>query len=288
MYWVSFALVALFENYTYFVLGWLPLYSYARLIVLSYLVLPQTQGARLIYQSYIHPFLAHHEARIDDFITTTHDRLKASGLDYINSLIEFIKRNIFGQSRPEPARSYSGGQSYANTLLARFNLPSARDGLAAPAGDFYGLLSAAVGTLGRVSSTGASRDSQIEELSRSGSLIPAHLTTATDKARFVAQQREKLRVLLGALDKQVVDLEIQKDVERRTDEPSSIGLTKSKSEASFERIDRDEAKDGSSKSKQAQGWVEWALGTGSPKAKKTELRKEEDSEGRSSGLDTRT
>ena len=288
MYWVSFALFTLFENYTYFVLGWVPFYAFFRLILLSYLVLPQTQGAKIIYQTHIHPFLAHHEARIDDLISKTHDQLKAAGLDYINQLIELIKRNVFGIQSSEPPRSYSGAESYATNLLARFNLPSARDGLAAPAGDFYGLLSTAIGTLGRTGTSNASRDSQIDELSSSGKLIPPHLTTAADKVRFVSQQREKLRVLLGALDKEAVELEIQKDVERRANQTSSAGLTKSKSEASFERIDKDEAADGASKVvKEAQGWIGWALGSGSSKDNKGGRRETDESEGRSSGFSPR-
>lgn len=35
----------------------IPLYAYLRFFFLLYLVLPQTQGARVIYTVYVHPYL---------------------------------------------------------------------------------------------------------------------------------------------------------------------------------------------------------------------------------------
>lgn len=149
------------------------------------------------------------------------------------------------------------GTSYAQSLLGRFNLPSAREGLAAPAGDFYGLLSAAMGTMAR----GASRDVQVDELSRSGTLIPQNITTTAAKINFLSAQREKLRVLLSALDNEASGLEIERDVERRLGNNNSAapgGLQKSKSEAEFDTIDRDEASGQTPKSEGS--WLPWGWG----------------------------
>ncbi|MCJ1403233.1 hypothetical protein MMC11_006456 [Xylographa trunciseda] len=260
MYWVSFAIVTLFEAWTWYLVSWIPLYAYIRLIILSYLVLPQTQGARLLYQSHIHPFLAQHEASIEQFITTTHDRAKKAGLGYIEQLIEYVKSNVLGMQPKATSASHSQQESYAQSLLSRFNLPSAREGLAAPAGDFYGLLSAAMGTMAR---SAGSRDVQIDELSRTGTLIPQNITTTAAKVHFLSTQREKLRTLLSALDREASGLEIERDVERRMGggQTTAGGLQKSKSEAEFDTIDTAEAS-GQTSPKSASGgsWMPWSWG----------------------------
>ncbi|KAL8723742.1 MAG: hypothetical protein Q9225_000037 [Loekoesia sp. 1 TL-2023] len=265
MYWVVISCFSLIEYWTFFVVSWLPFYAFFRLFLLSYLVLPQTQGARLIYQSYIHPFLAHHESEIDVFITNAHDRAKAAGLQYLKRAIDFVKQNVLGmqaQHAPPPSK----GETYAQSLLSRFNLPSARQGLAAPAGDFYGLLSAAIGQIG---ASGGSRDTQVEEMSRSGTLIPKDITDNAEKMTFLATQRERLRLLLSALDKEASDLSneetIQKDVERRLgEELHNESLKKSRSEADFDTIDDKEELGSENVGKAAAGsWMPWNWGHGS-------------------------
>ncbi|KAL9615318.1 MAG: hypothetical protein Q9167_000289 [Letrouitia subvulpina] len=279
MYWVVISCFSLVEYWTFFVLSWsvfrcrlgylngldigIPFYAYFRLTLLSYLVLPQTQGARLIYQSYVHPFLAHHESEIDLFITQTHDRAKTVGLQYLKNAVNFVKRSILGlqlQQTPPPKHE----ENYAQSLLSRFNLPSARQGLAAPAGDFYGLLSAALGQVGLSS---GSRDIQIKEMSRSGTLIPQGFSNHEDKLSFLSTQREKLRVLLTALDNEASELSreemIQRDVERRLGEDlHDEGLKKSRSEAEFDTIDdQEELKNEKVGSATGGGWMPWNWGT---------------------------
>ncbi|KAL8730055.1 MAG: hypothetical protein Q9181_004800 [Wetmoreana brouardii] len=262
MYWVVISCFSLIEYWTFFIVSWLPFYAYLRLFLLSYLVLPQTQGARLIYQSYIHPFLAHHESDIDIFITNAHDRARAAGLQYLKRAIDFVKQNVLGMQAhhaPPPSK----GETYAQNLLSRFNLPSARQGLAAPASDFYGLLSAAIGQVG---AGGASRDDQVEAMSRSGTLIPKDITNNAEKMSFLATQRERLRVLLTALDKEASDLSneemIEQDIERRLGGAShEDDLKKSRSEADFDTID-DKEDLGSEKIGMTTvgGWMPWNWG----------------------------
>ena len=265
----------------------LPLYAYFRLVLLSYLVLPQTQGARLLYQSHIHPFLARHESDIDTLITHAHDRAKAAGLSSLKRFIDFVKENLLGIPPKSPSSSsfaYQGrdtGGSYAQNLLSRFNLPSARQGLAAPAGDFYGLLSTALGQPGTGGGGGGrGRDiAPVEELSRSGTLFPQGLTSTAEKKTFLTTQRERLRLLLTALDREASGLEheemLERDVERRLGDSgatatatatgaavsSSDGLRKSKSEAEFENIERedDDWSGGKTHKALAGSWVPWGL-----------------------------
>lgn len=163
------------------------------------------------------------------------------------------------QSSPWPARE----GTYAQNLLSRFNLPSARQGFAAPAGDFYGLLSAALGQV----NAGGSREAQVAEMSRSGTLIPQGMTSAAEKMTFLATQRERLRVLLTALDKEASELsneeKIQRDVERRLEIPVE-GLRKSKSETDFEAIEKDDwsgdkEKIEGEKTFWGQKWMSWGV-----------------------------
>lgn len=178
------------------------------------------------------------------------------------------------RSSPSPTRE----GTYAQNLLSRFNLPSARQGFAAPAGDFYGLLSAALGQV----STGGSREAQVAEMSRSGTLIPQGMKSAAEKMSFLATQRERLRVLLTALDKEASELSneemIQRDVDRRLEIPVEEGLRKSKSEAEFEAIEKEEwsGKLGGEKVVGVQSWMPWGL-WGSKKTEK----------GAASGVDPR-
>ena len=263
----------------------LPFYAYFRLILLSYLVLPQTQGARLLYQNYIHPFLAHHEHDIDKFIISAHDRAKAAGLVYLKRAIEFVKENVLGvQPKARSTESIPRGANYTQSLLSRFNLPSAREGLAAPAGDFYSLLSTAVGGINTTS--GASREMQAEDLTKSGTLIPQGMTSASEKMTFLSTQRERLRVLLSALDKEASDLgteaAIEKDVEKRlAGEQLGDGLRKSKSEAEFEEIGKEELKGEKEGKKAATSYWSWG-------AKVLGAMGKEDDKGRASDVDTGT
>ena len=261
----------------------LPFYSSLRLLLLCYLVLPQTQGAKLIYQTHIHPFLAHHEHDIDNLIISAHDRAKSAGLTYLKRAIEFVKENLLGiQPKARPETPPSQGGNYAQSLLSRFNLPSAREGLAAPAGDFYGLLSAALGTINAPSGAN-SRDMQAEDLSRSGTLIPQGMTSASEKMTFLSTQRERLRVLLSALDKEADGLgpeaTIERDVEKRmAGEQLGEGLRKSRSEAEFEEIGKDELR-GEGAKQQASGWMPWVWGA------KGESGSGSAAKGKTSGID---
>ena len=57
MYWTTLALFLAVENQFNFILRWVPLYSWIRLGVHLYLVLPGQQGSVFIYKEHIHPFL---------------------------------------------------------------------------------------------------------------------------------------------------------------------------------------------------------------------------------------
>jgi receptor expression-enhancing protein 1/2/3/4 len=282
MYWVVLAVVVLIESWVDFVLVWIPFYSYMRLLFLLYLVLPQTQGARVIYQTHLHPWLEENEAAIDDFIASAHDRLKAAGIAYLKRAIELLKTKVLGMPPDETAQQTASSvvegtpQSYTTALLARFSLPSARwSGQAGAAGaDFYNFLASAV-TAATGSPSGAASPGTATgtrdggDLTASGTLIPPTIRGSTAKMSFIAAQRERLGIVLNALDREAIqiaeaederrkarltrekagsisldgnDEDVEEDVPKRPASGLSgfsgfSGLSKSRSEVDFEKIE---------------------------------------------------
>lgn len=248
----------------------IPFYAYLRLLFLLYLVLPQTQGAKIIYQERIHPYLEENEAQIEEFIARAHDRLKAAGIAYLKRAIELLKTKVFGLPPDDPtppAPEPPPGQSYTQTLLARFSLPAARWSSTGNTGaDFYNFLAGAMSTLTTATgtSTGGATGAGTMGMTASGTLIPPNLRGADEKMTFIAAQRERLNIVLGVLDREAKELEraealrahnvaVQQprvpnrafdggdDSERPPSGLSGFsvlsGLSKSRSEADFEKID---------------------------------------------------
>lgn len=235
MYWSVLSCVVLAESWVGFVLVWVPFYAYIRLCFLLYLVLPQTQGARHLYEAYLYPYLEENEVAIEDFIASAHDRLKAAGIAYLKRAIELVRTRVFGlppaaevEQRPDEASKAPSGapQGYTQALLARFSVPAARwaaNNAGSAGHDFYNLLAGAVGAAagagGGSGSSGysygtKSTDSSITAkggaslaASASGTLIPDNIGGAQEKMTFIAAQRERLAFVLSALDREAQQLE---------------------------------------------------------------------------------
>lgn len=267
MYWVVLSIAVLIESTFSFVLGWVPFYSWMRLFAHLYLVMPGQQGATQIYQIYIHPFLEQHEYDIDTFISEAHNRAKAAGLQYLKQAIEFVKVNVLGMQPKPPTPPPSRQTSYVQNLLSRFNLPTARERVAAPAGDFYGLLSS---TLQTATSGNTSREAVMEDLT--GTLIPSSISSDEERMTYISTQREKLRLLLQAFDKEASNFTSgpshppppPPEAEERVTEDK---LAKSRSELDFDKIERDEAAhDRAAKADKVEkvaatgGWMPWNWG----------------------------
>ncbi|TQN69964.1 Receptor expression-enhancing protein 2 [Colletotrichum shisoi] len=296
MYWVVLACALLVESWTEWILVWIPFYAYIRLLFLLYLVLPQTQGARIIYQTYVHPFLQNNEAQIEEFISEAHDRLKAAGIAYLKRAIEIIKTSVLGlppgdpEPAPQPAAAAAAPtQTYAQSLLARFSVPTARWAPAGHAGsDFYNLLAGAVSAATSAAAGGAA-PGQHQDLSNSGSLIPPELRGG-ERTSFIAAQRERLAFLIKALDREAAvsetasaeafgrpgSMQLDGSEEEPTQRPPSAhsGLSKSRSETDFEKIDAESGaediggddEDGTVRRRQTSGggggssWMPWGWG----------------------------
>ncbi|KAI1757906.1 TB2/DP1, HVA22 family-domain-containing protein [Xylaria castorea] len=259
MYWSVLACALLAESWTEFILVWVPFYSWIRLGFLLWLVLPSTQGARVLYEEYLHPYLEENELAIEDFIASAHDRFKAAGIRYLKEAIELVRTRVFNlppSERQEETSAAAAPQGYTQALLARFSVPAARWAAnnAGTAGhDFYNLLAGAVNAAAGGMSTPTGSDAVT-----SRTLIPGNIGGAQDKMTFIAAQRDRLAFMMGALDREAAELQQNEEHRRGAEqskkpgsmsldgqEPSrppsgySVGsaLSKSRSEVDFEKID---------------------------------------------------
>lgn len=200
---------------------------------MCYLVLPQTQGARLLYQEYVDPFLTHHEREIEELIGQGHERAKDLGLQYFYKAIDLIRVKLLGlpPQRPAPPPP-SGPAAYAQSLLSRFYIPTAG---AAPSGnDWYSALGS---VLGSVTSTYKSREAREEELSASGTLLQRQLRamTGAEKAQFISTQREVLDYLRSTLLRE--EQAMGQDDTETDDLAYGAPLRKNRSDNSFDVVD---------------------------------------------------
>ncbi|KAI9640938.1 hypothetical protein NHQ30_010779 [Ciborinia camelliae] len=272
-------------------------------------------GARVLYQTYVHPWLHNNELAIDDFIASAHERAKAAGVTYLKQAIEFIRQQIFGLPPKEPTPpSTPSTYTYTQSLMARFNLPSARPsfpsnpigGATSTATDFYSLLASAVSAA--TSPNAATDGSEGRDLSNSGMLIPPHVS-GSERITFIQAQRERLSILLSALDKEAQTLENEKRVPKRIpsmsfdgtsseddnlDRPKSSmsGMTSRKSELDFENIDADSGTEEVGKTRRAAqrtssgNWLPWTWGAKSAaSAPPADTSPVPDDKGKSSGVD---
>ncbi|EME88657.1 uncharacterized protein MYCFIDRAFT_209870 [Pseudocercospora fijiensis CIRAD86] len=203
MYWTTLSIFLVVENQFNFILSWIPFYSWIRLGVHLYLVAPGQQGCVFIYREHIHPFLEEHERQIDRFISDSHAKAKAAGLDAAKQVVEYVKVNVMGMQPRPPTPPPSRNVSYTTQLFNRFAMPSARQGLAAAGtSDIFGLIGKALQqtTYGDAHTT----DTQARDLAASGTLIPPNLA-GEEREDFVNTQRENLRTLLRAFDTEAMN-----------------------------------------------------------------------------------
>lgn len=204
-----------------------------------------------------------------------------------------FKEHALGLPPPQPSPLQTpAAMSYTQSLIARFNIPSARPAFSAPsmggaastATDFYTLLGSAVtaATSAGLRSSPSDQDGTTRDLSNSGTLIPPSISSS-DRMSFIAAQRERLSILLSALDKEAFTLQAEDVVQKispgrvpgmhldgstEADSETSLqrplsamsGLSKSRSEADFERIDKDVPEERPAHLERSGSWLPWSWG----------------------------
>lgn len=220
--------------------------------------------------------------------------MKAAGMAYLKRAIELLRTQILGMEPSPQAQADSNNvpasdrpRGYTQALLDRFQLPQARwpTNTGATGADFYNFLASAVNAAtsaatGTGTGTGATSPATNKEneaglasstgpgigafpsgdMTASGTLVPPSIRDNADKMTFLAAQRERLNLVLSALDREAAQLrsaglspaqDITLDVGQASasasatgDRPATShsgkslgGLSKSRSEADFEKIE---------------------------------------------------
>lgn len=210
----------------------------------------------------------HHEKEIDDFITQSHDRAKSAGMAYIEMGIEWVRVNLLGFAPRKPEAPPPAGQTYAQSLMSRFQMPAARG-----SNDLYGLVNQALSGASALYTAGTAetRDAQASDLSRGAAkLVPDSIRNNEDRLNYVASQRQRLESLLQAFDREQENIRTQQKGGSTHYESSrsSGSLSRNRSEAEFDRIERDELSSGSDRPpypitppalgrRTSSGWMPW-------------------------------
>ena len=65
VYWVIFAFFSIIEVFVDFLLYWIPFYYSFKVAFLLWAMMPQTRGAKFLYESFLKDFLKKNESKID-------------------------------------------------------------------------------------------------------------------------------------------------------------------------------------------------------------------------------
>uniref|UniRef100_A0A0E0M3U6 HVA22-like protein n=1 Tax=Oryza punctata TaxID=4537 RepID=A0A0E0M3U6_ORYPU len=115
---ILLAFLTTLETITDFTVSWLPMYGEAKLALVLYLWYPKTRGAKHVYESYLQPLLARHEADIDRGLLQLRARAKDATASHLQAAVSFGRAcfaEVAGRvsSQLQAARSSSGGSGRA-------------------------------------------------------------------------------------------------------------------------------------------------------------------------------
>ncbi|KAI3895652.1 hypothetical protein MKW98_025443 [Papaver atlanticum] len=75
VYWAAFGTFSLVEIFSDRILSWCPMYYHIKFAFLVWLQLPSVDGAKILYERHIRPFLLRHQARLDKVADGTYREL---------------------------------------------------------------------------------------------------------------------------------------------------------------------------------------------------------------------
>ncbi|KAL9056116.1 MAG: hypothetical protein Q9162_003179, partial [Coniocarpon cinnabarinum] len=279
--WLTYFLVqssfSLVESYTPIIPS-LPLYSFARLGLHIYLLLPGPgQGAAYLYNTYMAPVLRQHEKKIEDAIKDAHDTVKSIpgvefALQHAGELWAMIQQRVFGKDvrkqrnlEEEVRHAPPSANTYVASLLGRFIAPEAEGAGATAAGasSMAGLLNTALSQASNLATAGGSRSvsGPAGSGSRGEPLIPEHLSSDRERLGYITGQRDRLRTLLSAYDKEEETIHLAASGSKGKSEHT---VSRNRSEHEFETIGQEDvSEDGRSagdERRQSKGWSGWMFG----------------------------
>jgi receptor expression-enhancing protein 5/6 len=103
IYWVVYCFFSMIEIFTDFLLYWIPFYYAFKLAFLLWLFLPQTKGAKFLYDSFLKDFLKKNESKID------------AALDDAKRTASSLSAEIASATAEISAAGLKAAADYANT-----------------------------------------------------------------------------------------------------------------------------------------------------------------------------
>ena len=91
-YWVVFSLFTVIEGAADWLISWVPMYYLGKLAFILWLQMPQTQGANLIYKTYILPMLKRHELSIDSALEEGRKKAESNLMELRNRGMAHLSR----------------------------------------------------------------------------------------------------------------------------------------------------------------------------------------------------
>jgi receptor expression-enhancing protein 5/6 len=91
-YWVIFSFFTVIEHFVDIILYWIPFYYAFKLAFLLWAMLPQTKGAKFLYDAVLKDFLKKNESRIDAAMADAKKHADAMASDFSNSTNEAVKK----------------------------------------------------------------------------------------------------------------------------------------------------------------------------------------------------
>lgn len=98
-YWLVFAALSLVMPVVDMVGVMLPFFYEAKLAFMVWLVYDKTKGATYLCQKYLEPFLAQHQAAIDENIEFIFSKVKSLKMDDVRALAEWVQATANGNAK---------------------------------------------------------------------------------------------------------------------------------------------------------------------------------------------
>lgn len=92
VYWIVNTFFTVGELFTDQLLTWVPLYYELKIAFVAWLVLPRFKGASVLYEKFLAPYLAKHEAAIDAHIDTAIRKARAASASITERGVQEVRK----------------------------------------------------------------------------------------------------------------------------------------------------------------------------------------------------
>ncbi|KAI8338699.1 TB2/DP1, HVA22 family-domain-containing protein [Chlamydoabsidia padenii] len=110
IYWLVTSTYLVVENIADIFIFWFPFYYELKLIIILWLILPQTNGTGVFYTQYMEPFLKANEPYIDQTVVDIQQNVKNKISAYVQKIIHFLRTTI-SESLFKVKTRQNGGES---------------------------------------------------------------------------------------------------------------------------------------------------------------------------------